>query len=123
MFHPGREAEALATFKSWELLVVHSEILDFLKVFSHAQLEDVWYVFATCLNFSSAMLEENFEHQVSKSVASHIVCKLDWSWKVPTTFQIAKYNLERYVDFLEWIQSVDDWTKLKFCDESHIVPH
>jgi transposase len=29
--------------------------------------------------------------------------------------------LERYVAFLAWIQGVQDWSKLKFLDESHFV--
>lgn len=71
------------------------------------------------------MLQETFDRQVSRSVASRVLIKMGWSWKVPTRFQIAKYsvvNLERYVDYLEWVQSVEDWTQLKYCDESHIVP-
>jgi hypothetical protein len=69
---------------------------------------------------------------------------MGWSFKVPTSFQINKYslrfyffslffkegllisfllfrNLERYVAYLEWVRSIDDWTKLKFLDESHFV--
>jgi hypothetical protein len=44
--------------------------------------------------------------------------------QVPTAFQINKYtqqNLIRYVSFLQWVQTADP-RKLKFCDESHVVP-
>jgi hypothetical protein len=71
-------------------------------------------------------LEEIFEWKVTKPVASRTLQKMGWSWKVPTNFQIAKYNshnIARYLAYLEWVQSIEDWSTLKFCDESHIVPH
>jgi hypothetical protein len=66
-----------------------------------------------------------FDRKVSKSVCSRVLRKIGWSWKVPTNFQLAKYSLKnvaRYLSFIEWIQGVVDWSKLKFCDEAHIVP-
>jgi hypothetical protein len=47
-----------------------------------------------------------------------------WSWKVPTRFQLWKYteeNLEKYLMFMEWVQSQKDLAKLKYLDESHFV--
>jgi hypothetical protein len=38
-----------------------------------------------------------------------------WSFKIPTTYQIHKYsvaNIENYLMYLEWIQSVVDWSRL-----------
>jgi len=29
--------------------------------------------------------------------------------------------MERYLDFIEWIQDIEDWRSLKFCDEAHII--
>jgi hypothetical protein len=49
---------------------------------------------------------------------------MGWSWRVPVTFQVAKYsraNMQRYMLYLLWIQGVNDYSKLKFADESHIV--
>jgi transposase len=72
-----------------------------------------------------AELERVWNRRVSQSVCNRTLQQMGWSWKVPTKFQIAKYQpkiLLRYVDFIEWIQSVEDWTHLKFCDESHIIP-
>ncbi len=49
---------------------------------------------------------------------------IGWSWKVPTTFHINKYsieNIENYLLFVDWIKKQDP-KKLKFCDESHLVP-
>jgi hypothetical protein len=49
---------------------------------------------------------------------------MNWSFKVPTSFQIHKYsteNIERYTMFIEWIQSIEDWSKLKFLDEAHFI--
>jgi hypothetical protein len=56
-------------------------------------------------------LEEIFERKVTRSVASHTLKKMGWSWKVPTNFQIAKYNshnIARYLAFLEWVQGIED---------------
>ena len=92
--------DELSTFPSWELPAVFSAIVALLKKNPTADL--------SCVR---AHLEQQFEHRVTKSVASWTLQKMGWSWKVPTTFQIAKYNLanlERYVAFLEWIQSVED---------------
>ncbi len=63
-----------------------------------------------------------------------------WSWKVPTRFQLWKYTqentginrlssrffsfltlLEKYLMFIEFVQSWQDLTKLKYLDESHFV--
>jgi hypothetical protein len=65
-----------------------------------------------------------------------------WSWKVPTAFQVWKYRqsnigvsfflnqmfkifyllLEIYLMFMEWVQTFEDKTKLKYLDEAHFVP-
>jgi hypothetical protein len=58
-----------------------------------------------------------------------------WSAKIPTAFQIHKYtlpNIEHYLQYIEWVQSVQDWSKyvsyyvsddllyrIHFLDESH----
>lgn len=107
-------ANELSTFCSWELPQVYVAVVDFLKTNPTADLSSV-----------CSHLTERFLRRVTKPVASRVLKKMGWSWKVPTTFQVAKYslaNMERYVAFLEWIQSIDDWTRLKFCDESHIIP-
>eukprot|EP01127_Copromyxa_protea_P011927 TRINITY_DN3060_c0_g1_i1.p1 TRINITY_DN3060_c0_g1~~TRINITY_DN3060_c0_g1_i1.p1 ORF type:complete len:252 (-),score=32.32 TRINITY_DN3060_c0_g1_i1:284-1039(-) len=61
------------------------------------------------------------------SIGYSTVCKLlkqmGWTWRVPVHFQVLKYtpaNMKRYFLYLLWIRQ-QDWTKLKFMDESHIV--
>jgi hypothetical protein len=48
---------------------------------------------------------------------------MGWTWRVPVHFQVLKYttqNMQRYILYLLWARQ-QDWTKLKFMDESHIV--
>jgi len=62
--------------------------------------------------------------KVSYSGTARLLNELGWSWRVPTRYQLAKYtqdNLDRYYIYLHWIQDLD-WKRLKFLDESHIVP-
>jgi len=61
---------------------------------------------------------------VAYSTVSLLLKELGWTWRIPTTFQLSKYNtwnMSRYVSYLLWIATVPDWKKLKFLDESHIV--
>jgi hypothetical protein len=102
-FHPfvrkGSDSEC-ATFKSSESEVIQKAIHSHLQNNQHTNLEGV-----------RLMLERTFQRRVLKSVASRTLQKMGWSWKVPTAFQIAKYsqtNLVHYIDFLEWIQGIDD---------------
>jgi hypothetical protein len=103
---------SLGTFKAWELPAVYLSVLEYLKNYPQSSLEDI-----------RAMLQREFERQVTKSVCSRTLQKMGWSWKIPVCFQIAKYsilNLERYCDFLEWIQTMN-MSKLKFADEAHVI--
>jgi hypothetical protein len=46
------------------------------------------------------------------------------SWDGFGKIQIAKYNSRNiacYLAFLEWVQGIENWFTLKFCDESHII--
>ncbi len=69
-------------------------------------------------------IENSFERKISKWTVKKFLKSIGWSWKVPTTFHINKYsieNIENYLLFVDWIKKQDP-KKLKFCDESHLVP-
>jgi hypothetical protein len=45
----------------------------------------------------------------------------NWSWKIPTEFQISKYspeNMLRYYNYLYWLHHTP-WRQIKFLDEVH----
>jgi hypothetical protein len=69
-------------------------------------------------------VSREFGRKVSYQCMSRFLQSMNWSWKIPTRFQIHKYNIaniERYFTYVEWIQN-QEWSKLKFLDESHFVP-
>lgn len=69
-------------------------------------------------------LEYFFDRKITRPVLSRLLTQMGWSGKIPTEFQIQKYTLKnmiRYVDYLKLVQNLDDWRRLKFLDESHIV--
>lgn len=83
-----------------------------LKLNATASLGDI-------TNHLSWFLDE----EISVPTTRRFLKRMGWSWKVPTRFQIQKYNtrnLLRYFNYLDGVQLIP-MEKLKFADESHIV--
>lgn len=96
-----------------KLPFIHQVVLAFLKDNPSAQLKHV-----------CSFLSDVKGKTVTQAVASRCLKKMGWSWKIPIKFQVAKYtiaNLVLYIKYLRAIQQQDDWTRLKYADESHIV--
>jgi len=71
----------------------------------------------------SILTSHTFQRIVTTEVLSRLFTSFRWSWRIPSRMQILKYtqdNLQRYYDFILWIQE-QDWQKIKFADESHVV--
>jgi len=64
-----------------------------------------------------------FDCVVSKTVASRVLSKMGWSWKVPVQFQLQKYTIDNLQHYLHYISAVQqmDFHKLHFLDEAHFV--
>lgn len=63
------------------------------------------------------------DQDISTGTTRQFLKEMGWSWKVPTRFQIHKYNthnLLRYFTYLDGVQQIP-FEKLKFADESHII--
>jgi len=68
--------------------------------------------------------QTNFNRSISRSSTSRLLKSWRWSWKVPSHVQINKFsqeNMEYYYHYVNWVLSQNP-EKLKFVDESHIVP-
>ena len=108
----GHGGRCYSTFSVEEESLVNQRILLYLKYHPDADLSDV-----------VSFLRRSFSRFVSKSVATRIMKKLGWSWRVPVAFQIQKYrreNIARYLDYVRGVRQIPP-SKLKFLDESHIV--
>jgi len=69
-------------------------------------------------------LRNVLQYPISKETTRKYLVKMGWSWKVPSRFQIYKYNISnmiRYIDYIEEIQQIP-FHRLKFFDESHFIP-
>jgi uncharacterized protein YuzB (UPF0349 family) len=101
------------TFQQSEKKVVCQYVIEFLTAFPTSTLKDISEELSAC-----------FLRTVSISVVRKILSEMNWSWKVPTRFQVWKYsqeNLEKYLMYIEWVQSLPDYSKIKYLDESHFV--
>eukprot|EP01127_Copromyxa_protea_P009194 TRINITY_DN214_c0_g2_i3.p1 TRINITY_DN214_c0_g2~~TRINITY_DN214_c0_g2_i3.p1 ORF type:complete len:341 (-),score=28.50 TRINITY_DN214_c0_g2_i3:73-1095(-) len=61
--------------------------------------------------------------EIGYSTVCRLLSQMGWTWRVPVHFQVLKYtteNMKRYMLYLLWVRQ-QDWSKLKFMDESHIV--
>lgn len=114
-FHPMRHGGwRNGTFHPDEFQDIHDIVVDYFEAHPLADLSDI-----------TKHVSNETGRVVSYPCMSRFLFNhMNWSWKIPTRFQIYKYdvdNIERYFSYLEWVQS-QDWTKLKFLDESHFVP-
>lgn len=63
-------------------------------------------------------------HEYPATTFRDFLSRMGWSAKIPVSFQLKKYtveNIAKYLTYLEWIQSVEDPSKIKFLDESHVT--
>jgi len=100
------------TFTDAELPLVFKEVYYFLKEKPTARLDDI-----------AKHLTDMFGRKCSRHVASKVLRKMGWSWKVPAVFQLLKYtfkNLLKYAHYITEITKIP-WEKLKFADEAHFV--
>jgi len=68
-------------------------------------------------------LNDNLPHLPNISIddVKKLLHSWNWSWKIPTQFQIQKYsseNLIRYYNYVYWFHNTP-WNKIKFLDEVH----
>jgi len=112
-FHPGKHGgNSQSTIKPYEIEIFYQCVIAFFRENPLAQVENL-----------RADLVISFERKFSKTVVKRFLKSIGWSWKIPTNFHVDKYlveNIERYLIFMEWVQGQDP-SKLKYCDESHVV--
>jgi len=114
-FHPNNWGgpRSKEVFAKEELPLVFIEFLEFIQKNPNSGLIDVRNHFQITYN-----------REISKTATSRLLKSWRWSWKVPSHVQIAKFspqNMEYYYHFVNWLLEQDQ-TKLKFLDESHILP-
>jgi len=100
-------------FEDEELDFVFAGFLLFIKNYPDADLRDV-----------TEFLENTYQRNISKMSTSRLLKSWKWSWKVPSYVQINKFtqeNMDYYFHYVNWVVRQNP-SKLKFIDESHILP-
>jgi hypothetical protein len=59
--------------------------------------------------------------QMGNTYIQRIFQKWKWSWKKPFRRHVLKYteaNIRVYMNFIAWLATQYDWTRIKYMDES-----